>query len=380
MAGFTESTEALATAWLDAQKQYLDAWTKLSRQAVPGGATASPFGLTGTNPWADSFEQWSKLFGQNMPGNAREVSQRLFDLGRSYLQMFESVSRILQQGREATASATDWQEALKHTFDQFGKTLGLPGGTADPWSGFATLWGLPMSNWQRMATAFSPFPGEMEKALREEQVPGTSVLTRAARHYQTMPPVGYTREWQEQLQDWNRLAAEYLHALQDFSTLLGTVLQQALELFSRRVTDKLKGGESFDGLRAIYNLWIDCGEEAYARQVATKEFPHLQAELVNALMRMKRHEQLMLDEVMTALNMPTRQEMDTTHRRVYDLQRQVRALQDTLEEAAETAAAAPARARRAAPKTKTVAKQPAAPAKKPRSRAGKRNQSGTRKG
>jgi class III poly(R)-hydroxyalkanoic acid synthase PhaE subunit len=142
--------------------------------------------------------------------------------------------------------------------------------------------------------------------------------------------------------------------------LLGKVVQRALELFGARVAEKLKAGESFDGLRSFYNLWIDCGEDAYAEQVATADFPHLQAELVNALMRMKRHEQGMIEEFMTALNMPTRQELDTTHKRVYELQRQVRQLQDTLEEAAEAESTppAPAKPRKATPgKTGSTAKR-----------------------
>jgi len=39
----------------------------------------------------------------------------------------------------------------------------------------------------------------------------------------------------------------------------------------------------------------------------------------------------MMDEVMTALNMPTRRELDTTHQRVHGLQQQLGALQDALE-------------------------------------------------
>jgi class III poly(R)-hydroxyalkanoic acid synthase PhaE subunit len=357
MTGFTESSNAWTSAWLDMQKQYMDAWLKLSQPQVPWPTAASPFAATGSKPWADAFEQWSKLFGQSMPEDARDVSARLFDLGKSYLGMSESFWQLLQQGKDLCTWASDWQKTMQDSFKQLGKGHVFPGGGVDPWSGFANLWGLPMSNWQRMACAFSPFPGEMEKALREERVPEMSEMTRAVRHYLSVPPVGYTREWQEQLQDWTRLSTEYVHALQDFSALLGKVLQRALELFGARVSEKVSAGESFDGLRAIYNLWIDCGEEAYAEQVATTEFPHLQAELVNALMRMKRHEQLMVEEAMTALNIPTRREIDTTHKRVYELQQQLRRLQDTVEEAAETEAEAAPAAQAAAPAAPEAAPQ-----------------------
>jgi class III poly(R)-hydroxyalkanoic acid synthase PhaE subunit len=376
MADFADTSNAWTQAWLDMQKQYLETWTKFSRQGMPGSAMASPFAAPGGNPWADSFAQWSKLFTQGMPDSARDVSTRLFDLGKSYLDMSERYWQFLRQGKEQAQTAADWPAMMQQVFEQAGKGLDFPGGATDPWSGFATLWGLPLSNWQRMATSFSPFPGEMEKALRADHIPAPSEMTRAVRHYLSLPPIGYTREWQEQQQEWTQLLMDYTHTVQAFGTLLGKVVQRALDLFGRRMTEKVKAGESFDGLRAIYNLWIDCGEEAYADLVATADFPQLQAEMVNALMRMKRHEQLMIEEFMTALNIPTRREIDTTHKRVYELQQQVCRLQEALEEADETrSGAAPLKARTTAPKKK-------APKTAPKKKVGKtarRTQPKTRK-
>ncbi|MGD2137689.1 MAG: class III poly(R)-hydroxyalkanoic acid synthase subunit PhaE [Gammaproteobacteria bacterium] len=326
-----ESADGWARAWLDAQQQYLDAWLKLSRQDSAWPTAAAPFGGAGFNPWAESLQQWSKLFAQGLSRDNRDVNSRLFDLGKSYLGMGESFWRLLQQGNDATCAA-DWQELLQNALGQIGKGFPLSGGDTDPWPGFAGLWGLPLNTWQRMACSFSPFPGEMEKALRGTQGLQPGAASRAAGQYLSLPPVGYTREWQEQFQEWTRLYLEYTQAMQHFAQLLGRVLQRAIELFRGKMTTVIKEGESLGGLRAVYDLWIDCGEEAYAEMVATPEFPRLQAELVNALMRMKRHEQLMVEEVLTALNMPTRREMDTTHARVYELQRQLRGLRDALED------------------------------------------------
>jgi len=366
MADKSQSAQDWTRAWLDAQQHYMDAWMKMTRQETPWQGAASPFAAVAGNPWANSFEQWSRLFGQGMPKSNQEVTGRLFDLARSYQQMSESFWSLLNNHKQDTLCSTDWQDALKKSFETIGKSFNFPAGATDPWSGFANLWGLPLGNWQRMACSLSPFPGEMEKALRMEQAPLGADIMRPQGTRQPPPPIGYTREWQEMSQEWMRLSMEYVHAMQEFGTLLGTVVQCALDLFGNRMTEKVRAGESFDGLRAIYDLWIDCGEEAYAEQVANPEFAHLQAELVNALMRMKRHEQLMVTEFMTALNIPTRQEMDTTHKRVYELQRQLRELQDVIEDAAEAEVtpapratpkprkAAPRSAARAAPKKKTT--------------------------
>jgi class III poly(R)-hydroxyalkanoic acid synthase PhaE subunit len=289
-----------------------------------------------------------------MPAGTQDVSTRLLDLGKSYLDMSQRFWQLVQQGTGQAVTPADWQQALTRTFEQAGKDFGFPGGATDPWAGFANLWGLPLSNWQRMATSFSPYPGEMEKALRPGHAPEPSEITRAFRNYLSLPPVGYTREWQEQQQEWMQLFMDYTHTVQAFSGLLGKVVQSALELFGRRMTEKTKAGEPFEGLRAIYNLWIDCGEEAYAEHVASTEFPQLQADMINALMRMKRHEQLMMEEVMTALNIPTRREMDTTHKRVYDLQQQLCRLQESLEDNGNHAPAPKKTVRRTTKKTRAT--------------------------
>ena len=95
--------------------------------------------------------------------------------------------------------------------------------------------------------------------------------------------------------------------------------------------------------------------------MGTPDFPHLQAQMVNALMRLKRHEQTMMDEVMTALNMPTRRELDTTHQRVHGLQQQLGALQDAMENVAPAEQQAPDAPRAAArtPAKKKTAGKPA---------------------
>jgi len=363
MADFADTSNAWTQAWLDMQKQYMDTWMKFSSQGLPGSPMTSPFAAAGANPWAGAFEQWSRLFSQGMPVSAKDVSTRLFDLGKSYMDMSERYWQLLRQGKEDAFSVTDWRSMLQQACEQAGKGFGFPGGSTDPWSGFATLWGLPVSNWQRMACSFSPFPGEMEKALRtDDQAAESTVMTRAVRQFLSLPPVGYTREWQEQQQVWTELFLEYTRTVQALGGVLGKVVQRALDLFGKRMSERIQNGESFDGLRAIYNLWIDCGEEAYAEEVTATEFPQVQADMVNALMRMKRHEQRMVEEVTTALNMPTRTEMDTTHKRVYELQRALRRLQDTVEDAAESVAvSAPPKARKTAVKKTTTAARRARP-------------------
>jgi class III poly(R)-hydroxyalkanoic acid synthase PhaE subunit len=368
MTGFKDSTETWTKVWLDAQKQYLDTWMQLSQQGKNAwGGVRNPFapGAMEAGAWSDPMQQWTRLMTQALPQGSQDASTRLFDLGKSYLSMGETIWHLLQRGKEFTGQEADWLQSMKTAF---ASACGAAGQEADPWSGFATFWGLPLNTWQRFACSFTPLPGELEKALRPDDAAAPSDMTRTVRQMLSMPPVGYTREWQEQVQEWAQLSMEYARAMQEFGQLLGKVSQRAAELFSQKLSGQFKEGKTLEGLRAAYNLWIDCGEEAYAEVLDTPDFPRLQAQMVNALMRLKRHEQSMMDEVMTALNMPTRRELDTTHKRVQGLQRQLGELQDALEnitiaeqpaEEKRAAAAAPAVKKRAAPVRKKTAAKPA---------------------
>jgi class III poly(R)-hydroxyalkanoic acid synthase PhaE subunit len=333
MTGFKEMTEAWSKVWMDAQKQYLDSWMQLSKQGGQWPGIQAPFAPGGTGTWSEPMQQWTRLMTQALPQGSQQASSRLFDLGKSYLSMGETFWRLLQQqGKEFAGEENDWVGAMQRAFSAACARPASAGMDTDPWSGFATFWGLPMNTWQRFACSFSPFPGELEKALRPEDGAIPSDMTKTVRQMLSMPPVGYTREWQEQAQEWAQLYLEYAKAMQEFAQLLGRVSQRAAELFGQRLSGSLKEGKPLEGLRAAYNLWIDCGEDAYAEVLATPDFPRLQAQMVNALMRLKRHEQAMMDEVMTAMNMPTRRELDTTHKRVHGLQQQLSAMQEALED------------------------------------------------
>jgi class III poly(R)-hydroxyalkanoic acid synthase PhaE subunit len=363
MTGFKDSTEAWSKAWLDAQKQYLNTWMQMSKQGTGWPGSQSPLPWSGASPWSEPMQQWTRMLTQALPRGSQDTSTRLFELGKSFMTMGETVWRLLQEGKDIAGSEINWQETMKNALAAAGGCFDLAGQSADPWSGFATFWGLPLRTWERFACSFSPLPGELAKAPGGEEAAPMSDMTRAVRQLLSLPAVGYTREWQEQAQEWMQLYLEYTKAVQDFARLLGKVSQRAAELFSHKLAEQLKEGKSLEGLRAAYNLWIDCGEEAYSEVVATPEFPHLQAQMVNALMRLKRHEQLMIDEGMTALNMPTRRELDTTHKRIHGLQQQLRTLQDALEDiqpANEPGDEPPATAPRAAATRSSPARKKAA--------------------
>lgn len=316
--------------WGDAQRNYWQSWLDLTQKmATPPKAEPPP------NPWAQGFEQWAKLVGGAVPAESREWVAKLADVNRSYLQMGENLWKMLSTAPAATQGPEAWRDAVTRGLTQMQESFAGTGGQAagqDPWAGFAALWGMPMDNWRRVYSACSAMPGDMEKAMRGFAVPGDSP-ENALRRLFAMPTVGYTREWQEETQHWQQLVLEHNEAAREYAQVLAGITYSATERLGKKLYDLTNEGKTPDTLRAFYNLWVDCGEEAYAEAAIRSDFTRAQTRLVNTLMAVKRQEQKMVDELLGSLNMPTRRELDTSHRRVHELRRQVWRLQEMIDDA-----------------------------------------------
>jgi len=77
----------------------------------------------------------------------------------------------------------------------------------------------------------------------------------------------------------------------------------------------------------LYELWVDCAEEAYAATVHKEDFARLQAELANTsaalLVEQRRH----AETLVRAFGLPTRNEVDALYGQVKDLRRQLAELE-----------------------------------------------------
>lgn len=321
--------------WANAQQQYWQSWFDLAQKANPALSVKPP--EPPPNPWSQSFDFWGKLMSGAAPTESRDWVEKMFDVNKGYLHMGEMLWKTLSAMQHPPQTAEAWTEAVQRGIRQmqesFGAGFGGAGGAGkDPWAAFATFWGLPMDHWKRVTSACSLMPGDMEKVLRGlgavHEGP-ESLLSRML----SMPTLGYTREWQEEVQRWGQLWLEYGTATRDYANnVLAKITARAGELLGSRLADLNREGNTPATLKAFYDLWVDCGELAYAEMATTPEFTSAQARLLNTLMAVKRQEQKMVDETLSALNMPTRRELDTSHQRLHQLRRQVWRLQDTVDE------------------------------------------------
>ncbi len=135
------------------------------------------------------------------------------------------------------------------------------------------------------------------------------------------PGVGYAREAWAQQQKLLRLALDYQRALEAYTQVFARTGAEAMQRLQQSLAGMAERGESVTSTRVLYDLWVDCCEDVYADTVSAPEYAELYGRLVNSLMALRHQQRVIADDALGALNMPTREELDTLHRRLQQARR-----------------------------------------------------------
>jgi hypothetical protein len=331
--GDTGDFEAMA-------RQYWSAWGDAMRQGGMGAAApAQP-----AQQWQQAVDWWSQLLPD----------------GRS--QANDAVGRFNQQ-------ASQWFGQMQQVAAQF---AGRDGNAAEVGQA-----------WRRAVGANgdgNPFP-DLFKAMRgqgahgldewlDQVKPYLEGFQQQSQRWQQLPAFGQYREHQERWQALQAAQQDYQQQTDAFNGLMLKCAQRAFEVFEDKLIAHEEPGRQITSARALFDLWIDSAEQAYAGIALSAEFRKVYGALTNAQMRLRAAIQLEVEHMTGLFGIPTRTEIDSAHRKVAELERALR----------RAAAAEPRAARPPRPA------EPVAPPAKPRPRpaarkppAGKKSSPATRR-
>lgn len=308
-------------------RQYWNAWGQAMRQAGLGAAApAQPAGQ-----WQQAVDWWSQL----MPGGPSQAN--------------DAVTRFNQQ-------ASQWFGQMQQVAAQF---AGQDNSAAE----IGQAWRRAMG-----ANGDNPFP-DMFKAMRgqgahgldewlDQVKPYLEGFQQQSQRWQQLPVFGQYREHQERWQALQLAQQEYQHQTEAFNALMMKCAQRAFDVFEDKLTAHEEPGRQLASARALFDLWIDSAEQAYAEIALSAEFREVYGALTNAQMRLRAAIQLEVEHLTGLFGMPTRTEIDSAHRKIADLERALRR--------AAAAGARPVAERKTAPAPQAPAPEPqpaAAPAK-----------------
>ena len=156
-----------------------------------------------------------------------------------------------------------------------------------------------------------------------------------------LPPIGIAREHSETWRELLAAQAESQRLEQELRAVLARVQADALELVTERLREREEQQRPITRYRELYDLWVECGEQVYAKVAHSAAYGKLQAEFGNAAMRVRSHQQKVLEQGLKQFDLPTRSELNTVHRQLREQREQLRELREQM------AAKSPAKPRRA---------------------------------
>ena len=279
-------------------RQYWAAWGDALRGAAPGS------GQAGAHAWQEAIDWWTRYAHGNRSG------------------VNDALERFNSQAR-------DWYGHMQQVAAQFAGRDQVAGDIARAWKEALG------------ASGANPFP-EMLRSMRgrglagldqwvEDAAPWLDAVRGEGMSWLRMPAFGAGREHQERLQALAQALVEYDEANSAYSALMLKASQRAFILFEDKLAAREEPGRQIETPRALFDLWIDAAEEAYAEIALSPEFRRAYADLVDAQMRVRAGLQGQVEQVCATLGMPTRTEVDAAHRKIVELERALRRLRDAVE-------------------------------------------------
>lgn len=307
-------------------------WKALSEAMRTAGG-----GARQQDPWQAAMNSWSQLAGGAQRNDASDMIERFSAQARQWFGMMQQVAGQFA-GRSASAEdiAGAWKQAM--------------GGGGNPFASlFTEMTGRGQSGfdqwYQQVAPMFkgmfgggmfdnNAFGNSMFSGMRQDNTLFDSRLRdgmlRDSMQSMHMPAFGPHREQQER---WQALAEAHFELQQKndaYNALMLEAGRDAFERFERKLAEHSEPGRQLQSARALFDLWIDAAEEAYAGIALSSGFRKVYGELVNAQMRVRAGIQREVELFGGLFGMPGRTEVDAAHRKIAELERQLRRLRDAV--------------------------------------------------
>jgi len=140
------------------------------------------------------------------------------------------------------------------------------------------------------------------------------------------PALGASREHQQRGQRmaeaWRRLE----DAQRRLQRLWSDALREAASAFALKLGSANAVAATPDAAAKLYDAWIDCAEDAYARAAHSQAFCDALAECVNAGSEWRKDLQASVEHSAKLLDLPTRSEINTLAARLRSVEEELRAL------------------------------------------------------
>lgn len=343
-----EQSEALIDGWASIQKQMFDAWSETQKNLWGSWAELTLEGMMPTMPpgtapvWREMMSRGLDAWFGESAAVARTVAEQVFAGQNAVMSFLKLATRVWETMSPHLAGGADWQPVFNVAMNNMRKQfMDASAGVAKATQDMTELWNMYLSE---MQTAGLPWLGAVQASM--EQVPPALSGDREAwleinnlywdAYEQTLgrmmqsPMVGATREINALVaggfDEWVRYRRRY----DEYQSLIAETWFDAFEQLMGEVLKLSQEGQQVEGLRDFLKMWGRIADGAFTRLFGSAAYIETQSRMMNASMAFQLKRRELLEIFLEANDMPTRTEIDEAHRRIHQLNREVKTLKKAL--------------------------------------------------
>ena len=289
---------------------------------------------TSHNGWAQDFDALSRQYWNAWSDMAAQSGGQDNQVN-GWKQMLDLWTPWARDGRESidatvermNTQAGGWFGQMQQLAQQFAGNTGTPTDIASAWKNMFGGGDNPFA--AMFAQSAGPGAAGIEQWM-QQAAPMLDAWKGQISGLLGMPAFGAGREQQERLQSLMQARLDYQQAMAGYCALLMQSSQRAFAVFENKLVERSEPGRQLDSVRGLFDLWIDAAEEAWAEVALSPQYREAYGKLANAQTRVRAGMQEQIERMTGQFGMPTRTEVNSSHRKVTQLEREVRELKQRL--------------------------------------------------
>lgn len=107
--------------------------------------------------------------------------------------------------------------------------------------------------------------------------------------------------------------------------------QKVIESLADNITGKIENGVEINNIAALYQEWLNIGDQVYVSLFESDEYSQLMAEVSALQLKIRKEMDLQAEKMLSGMPVATKSELDELYKTIYDLKKEVRQLEKMLE-------------------------------------------------
>lgn len=342
-------TQSMMNTWMQAQQTLWQSWMNL----------ATPQSSASSINWV---EQWQKQAQQNVEAMTRDSASIAQSTAEQFLMAQNVVLRFLEfstRAWQATApkfeSGGDWQSAMQQSVDQLRQEwMQFPQDVAGTTQDTEKLWQLYLDQWKNFGQPWEAVFRQAPTLLSQAAMGNSTAVINLSNQWRdaynqtigrlaSSPNLGLTRELNQKISlGFDAWVSRHLATL-EYQGVLSGIWDEAFKQFSKDLVALAEQDKKIDNVRDLILLWTRGAEKVFTDAFRSDKYVLAQGKILSANMAYRIREREIIEVYLKMYDLPTRTELDETHRRIYELRREVKALKKELAKLNTSADARPSR-------------------------------------